>query len=96
MVSWLIIAVLIVLVFLFFKTKTIQHKTYSIIIILFLLFFYVTGSRVIAQNKVDIGTFDGMVTAGKLYVGWIGQVLKNTKDLAGNAIKMDWVNVSTK
>jgi len=90
MVSVIVIGVLIILVFLFFKAKSFQHRIYTILIVAFILFFYVSGSRVIAENNVDVTSFNGMVTAGKLYVGWLGNIFENTKDIVGNAIKMDW------
>ncbi len=95
MVSWIIIAILILLVYLFFKAKNIQHKFYTIIVIAFLLFFYVTGSRVLSESNMDLGSFEGVITAGKLYVGWLGQVFANTKNIAGEAIEMDWTGNST-
>ena len=90
MVDFIIIAVLVLLVFLFFQFKNMQHKTYAVIIIAFLLFFYISGSKIIAENNVDVTSFNGMVTAGKLYASWLGHVLKNTKNLVGEVIKMDW------
>jgi len=90
MVNFVILAVLVFLVLLFLKAKTMQHKTYAILITVMLIFFYVTGSKIIAENNVDLKTFDGMVTAGKLYFSWLGHVLQNTKVLIGNAVKMDW------
>jgi len=94
MVNFVILAVLVflvlLLVLLFLKAKTMQHKTYAILITVMLIFFYVTGSKIIAENNVDLKTFDGMVTAGKLYFSWLGHVLQNTKVLIGNAVKMDW------
>ncbi len=90
MVNWVVIAILVFLVLLFLKAKTMQHKAYAILITIMLIFFYLTGAKIIAENNVDIKTFNGIVTAGELYFSWLGHVLQNTKVLVGNAVKMDW------
>jgi hypothetical protein len=90
MVSWLVIGILILLVLAFFKAKRVQHKFYTILLIFLLIFFYVSWSKVIAENNIDIKSFEGILVAGKLYFKWVGHVINNAKTLAGRAIKMDW------
>jgi len=88
--NWLIIALLIFLVFFFIRMKHTQHKVYIALIILVLLFVYVTGSRVLQENSVDLKNAGGMVTAVKVYFTWLGSVTGNFKDLAGHAVKLEW------
>jgi len=95
MVEWLVLGILIVMLLIFFKTKRFQHKFYAILILVLLIFFYTTGSKIIKENNINIKTFDGMVTAGKLYFSWLGHILGNVKTLTGNVIKMDWGGNST-
>jgi len=95
MINVIVIGILIALVYLFFKAKYVQHKLYSVIIIAFLLFFYVSGARVVSENEVNLSTFDGVVTAVRLYFGWLGHVFTNTKVIVGNAFKMNWAGNST-
>lgn len=95
MVSWIIIIALLLILLTFFKFRYMQHRFYAIFIILLLLFLYVGVSKIIEQNGVDIKTFDGIVLAGKLYVQWLGHVVKNIGSLSGNAIKMNWQENST-
>ena len=95
MVNLILPVVLIILIWLFFKSKNMQHKIYTIGLILLVIFFYATGSKVISDNKVDLGSFDGVVSAGKLYFSWLGQLFENVATIAGNAIKMSWAGNST-
>jgi len=95
MVSWLIIVALVLILIIFLKVRTFQHKFYLTLIIVLVLFFYITGSRVIAQNNIDVNSFDGMVSATKVYFSWLGSIFTNTKALVGNAINMDWDSSET-
>ena len=95
MVSILIIGVLVALMIVFFKVKYVQHKVLAIGLIVLVLFFYASVAKVMGDNGVEVTSFNGMVTAGKLYVGWLGTIFDNSRDLAGDAIKMDWKTNST-
>lgn len=96
MISWIIIGVLIVLLLVFAKLKHIRHKTFLIILVLLLLFFYISASAVIKNQNIDLGSFGGIVKASSLYFNWLVHLGGNAKQLAGNALKMDWVgNVSS-
>jgi len=95
MVNWIILAALILLVIIFFKAKRTQHKIYTILIVLIIIFIYVTGSRIISENNVNIKTLDGIILAGKLYFSWLVNVFNNIKIIAGNAIKLNWMGNST-
>ena len=72
-----------------------EHKIFAVLVVALVIFFYTTGSKIVEKNETDIKTFDGMVSAGKLYVRWLGHVFLNTKDLAGKAVEMDWAGNST-
>ena len=95
MVNWIILGVLIYVLFVFFKVKRFQHRVYAILIILFVIFFYTTGSKIIAENNIDIKTFDGIMKANKLYFNWLVHSFKNVKVVVGNTIKMNWAGNST-
>ena len=96
MISWWIIAILIILVFLFLRMRHFKHKIFAVVVILVLLFVYITVTKVISENKVDLKSFNGLVTAGKVYFSWLGNAIVNVKDLTTSAIKMDWVGNLTK
>ena len=97
MMTVMIIVILVLLIYAFYRARYTQHKVYAILLILLVLFVYVSGSRILAKNNVDIKSFNGMVTASKLYVNWLGQAFRNTKTIIGNVIKMEWgANSTTK
>ena len=95
MINIVIIIVLILVIIFLVKARYIQHKFYAVLIIAFLLFFYISASKVISDNDVNIESFDGVILAGKLYVGWLGQVFQNSKALVGNALNLDWQTNTT-
>jgi len=98
MVNWLIVIGLVVVLLLLLRYRKMEHlktKIYVVVIIFLLLFFYVTISGVTEKNKVNLKTFDGIMSAGKLYFSWLGQVFTNVKTISGSAVKMDWVGNST-
>ena len=96
-----IITIVLIVAFLFilmmvFKVKEVRHKMGFLVVACLCLFLALSFLQVYKSNKVDLKTFDGVVTAGKLYFGWIGQMFSNVKDVAGYAIKQDWAVNSTK
>ena len=90
MVNFIIIIGLIVLVFVFFKIKYFQHRIYIIFLVLLLLFFYTSGSVIIEKNNLDVTSFDGILSLGKLYFSWLGNLFDNGRYLVGSVVKMNW------
>ncbi len=95
MVNWLIIVVLILVLLWFFKVKHMKHKFYAIIVVVLLIFFYTTFSSVINDNQIDVKSFDGVISAGKLYFSWLGNAIKNMAVIGGDVVKMDWAGNTT-
>ncbi|MCX6748231.1 MAG: hypothetical protein NT076_01355 [Candidatus Pacearchaeota archaeon] len=95
MISWIILVCLVIVIFFVMKMRHMGHRTYILILLLFLVFTYATVSGVIKKNNIDVTNFSGMVTAGKLYFNWLGQIFGNVKDISGDVVKMDWVGNST-
>lgn len=93
MVNIIFLAVIIAVIFVIFfflKARHVRHRFYVIVFVLFLAFIIISGSNIIKQNNVDLTSFNGLVTAGKVYVKWLGKVVENVKTISGNAIKSDW------
>lgn len=90
MVSWLIIAVFVVLLLVFFRVKYMKHKVFAVLFILVLLFLYVTASRVLAGQNINWKSVAGIEKAVKVYFVWLGGAFDNLKVLTGSAVKMDW------
>ena len=88
--NWIIIAALVVIAFFFLRMRHIKHKVFLIIAIFALLFIYVTGSQLLANQEVnwrDASEVGGVI---KTYFSWLVSVGSNFKEIAGNVIKQDW------
>jgi hypothetical protein len=91
---YIFLVIAIALIWIFIKMRHVKHRSYAIFIILILLFFLVTGTKVVNDNKIDVSTFKGFLNAGKMYFVWLFQLGGNAKALVGSAINMNWGNVT--
>ena len=97
--NWVIILIAVIAVVIVSKVihfRHFQHKITAILIIVLTLFLYSTFTAVVHNHDIDLKTVPGVMSAGKVYVVWLGQAFNNLKTLTGNAVKMDWMpqNVS--
>jgi len=90
MINWILIAILVVVIFLLLKFKEIRHKLGFIVILFFLLFLGLSFWNVYKANDLDLNTFDGVMTAGKLYFSWLGNLFINAKQVTGYIVDQDW------
>ncbi len=90
LIFWAIFVGLGLLIFIFIKFIHMKHKIYAVLIVLLLLFLYVTAGQVISSNEIDVTSGEGVVQAATIYFKWMAHIFKNARVLAGNAIKMDW------
>lgn len=88
--NWILIALVVLLVVFLFKFKEVRHRFGLIVVIILLIFFVVSFSKIYSANDIDIGTFDGIVSAGKIYMSWLGNFAKNMGRVGGYVINQDW------
>lgn len=88
--SWMIIAILIILAFAFLRLRHMKHKLFLILFILVLLFFYTTGSRVLAEHEINWKSVAGWEKGLKTYFAWLGGFVGNLRTITANAVRMDW------
>ncbi|MBU3913733.1 MAG: hypothetical protein KKE50_06595 [Nanoarchaeota archaeon] len=93
--SWIILGVLLVVFLVLLKVRHVKHRFFALILVLLMIFLYFTSSSILANKAIDFKSFEGWVTAGKIYFSWLIHAFDNTKSLLGNAIKMDWAGNST-
>ncbi len=93
--NWILIVVVLGLVVLFFKAHEVRHRFFAMAIILLVLFFLVTFASVALQPGVDFKTFEGVTSAGKVYLAWLGHAFGNVKSITGNAVALDWAPNAT-
>ena len=100
MISWVIIAVLLIAGFILVRVNHFKHKIFLIFFIFLILFLYSTMVLVNNSNNLDLSTTLGFFSLVKVYFGWLGNGFANLKVITANAIKMDWTstgnNVSIK
>ena len=88
--TFMIIAVLIVAIWVIFELRRLKHKIFAILLIGLVLFLYVSVTVSIKGQEIDIKSTDGIKTASKIYLSWLGTAFGNMKTLTTNAVKMDW------
>ncbi len=90
MIIWIIVAVVLIGGFAYIKLGSTKDQIKLVLVVLLALFLFGTILVVYASNKLELTTTKGLIDAGKVYLGWLGNGFQNLKALAGNAIGMDW------
>lgn len=90
MISWIVIVILVVVGIFAIKMNHLRHRVFIIILVLLALFLYSSMALVSSRNDLGFDSSEGIMTALKVYTGWLANGFQNLKVVAGNAIKMDW------
>ncbi len=92
---WIIIAIIIVIIGLaFIKFSSTKSQIKLILCVLLILFLGGTILIVYTKNKLELTSYEGIMDAGKIYFGWLGNGFQNLKTITANAIKMDWTSTN--
>lgn len=89
-VTFFVIAIAVVLIWVLIELKRFKHKIFAIFLIGALLFFYFSVSHTLKSNEIEISSVSGITEAGKIYMAWLGNVFGNVKSITSNAINMNW------
>jgi hypothetical protein len=95
MVNWVIIGlVVLVLVIIWIKIDHKAKRIKMILVLLFIVFIYLSVSSVVHRNNIDLSSPGGWYDTGALYLSWlsnIGTGMWNAggdfKNIIGNVIK---------
>ena len=91
MVSFWLIAVLVVLVvFLAFKMNNFRTKAAYIFIFLGVSFLFLTGFLIFSGKEVNLTTVEGVTSAIKTYVSWLGNAGSNIIKISSYVLKQEW------
>lgn len=90
MISWILIAVFVIILIVVVKFKELRHKFGFLFIVAIFLFLGITIWQVYKANNLNLDTFDGLVSAGRIYFSWLGQVFANLKGITGYVIGQPW------
>ncbi len=94
MLSWIVIAILVVIGIFAIKLNHLKHRVLIVLLVLAALFLYSTMNLVTTENEIELTSVDGIFSAVKVYTGWLANGLNNMKDLTGRAIDQDWTNTN--
>lgn len=90
----LIVAVLIIAIWVIIEIKRFKHKLFAILLIVLILFTYLSFTAVLKGKDIDFKTGAGLKEAGTLYVAWLGSIFGNLKSITTQAVRMDWKQVN--
>ena len=92
---WFVVAFIVVAVLVIIKLANEKQAIAVKIMVIAFVFLVISASFVVIRNNLDVKSFDGIVTAGKVYFSWLGTVAKNVVQVSGYAVHQNWgVNVS--
>jgi hypothetical protein len=97
MLGWLLIIGVFVIGMFLLKFKHMGHRLTFLFFLVLFLFVAGTFAIVSTTHELDLKSPQGILDAGKIYMGWFANGFDNMKSLTGYAVKMDWTksNVST-
>jgi len=91
MVNFLVIAILIALVvFIAFKWNNLRTKMAFIFIFLGVAFILLTGYLILSGKDVNFSTVEGISSAAKTYVSWLGHAGSNIIKISSYALHQEW------
>ena len=91
MISWIVVILVLVAMFIFFKTTGVRFgKTWTILIGFIIFFFVLTFGYLITKSGAEVSSFDGFVSAIRIYFTWLGGFFDNLGNIGGNVISTNW------
>lgn len=88
----LIVGVFVLLIWFFLVFRRARHKFFSHFLLVLLIFLFITFAISIRGSDVSFKTSSGVLSAGKIYLNWLGSAFGNVKSITGYATKLDWDN----
>ena len=90
-VTLLVVSVIIIAIWVLVEIKRWRHKFFAILLILFIVFVYVSFALSLSGQKVDLKTAPGVIDATKHYFSWLSSIFfGNLRSITTNAVKMNW------
>src|SRR3989344_5595072 len=90
MLTWFVVALVLVAIVLFVKASNKGQNFWSYIIVAAAIFFVITLMYVLTLPGVSLTTLDGVVELGRLYFSWLAKIVINLGQITGRAIDLDW------
>jgi len=91
MVNWAIIVLIIIGLYVVYRTTGMRFgKTWTFLIWILVLFFIISFGYILTLPDVDVTNFDGLSDAIKIYFFWLGSFFDNAGTIAGQVVGTDW------
>jgi glucan phosphoethanolaminetransferase (alkaline phosphatase superfamily) len=90
-----VILALIVIIWIALGIKGIKQKFFSILLILVILFLFVSFGIVFKGEDISVDNISDVGRLGKIYYSWLLNAFNNVKVVTTQAIKMNWETNST-
>ena len=85
-VTWIILAVILVVVFILLKANYHGEKVKVIALILIGLLLYFSITSLFNKNDVDLKSAHGVADAVYMYVGWVGRTITDLATIGKDAV----------
>jgi len=89
-VTFMVIAILIIAIWVLIELKRMRHKLFAIFLIALILFLYLSITFTFKGQEMDLKSPGGIIKASKIYFAWLGSAFGNIKTITTNAINMNW------
>ena len=98
MVSWLLIILVVIGLYIFIKFTGFQYSgTWTWLIGAIVIFFLINFGYLITRPGVDVNSFSDFISIFNNYFTWLGSIFDNAASITGEAVKTDWAgNLTTK
>ncbi len=94
-ITFFVIAVLIIAIWVIIEIKRLKHKLFAIFLIALILFTYLGFTMALKGQDVDLKTVPGLIKATNLYFSWLGSIFGNLKSITTYTVKQDWSSNET-
>jgi hypothetical protein len=95
-VGWIVLVLVFLGIFIFLKLSPGMRfgRTWTLVVGLLIGFFVITLGYVLSRPDVsaNLSSFDGVMSALKIYVTWIGTIFNKATTISGNVINTDWTS----
>ncbi len=88
--NWILLIAGVVVLFLFLRFREIRHRVTHVVIILVVILLVGSLAQVYFSNDLDLGSFEGIVGAGKVYFSWLGTAIGNVGKVSSYAVHQEW------
>jgi hypothetical protein len=76
-IAFFLVVILIAAIWVIIEFKRFRHKFLAIILIALIIFTYFSFTVTLKSYDIDYTTIPGVITAGKIYLSWLGTVFLN-------------------